>query len=183
MGHDALSCDLLPSEIPGPHYQGDVRDIIRAENWDLAVFHPPCTYLANSGVRWLYRNGVKNAERWELMRGAAAFFLELWQAPIQKICIENPIQHKHAREIINIQYTQTIQPYEFGHGETKRTCLWLKNLSPLQPTNTVDGRIARVHTLSPSPDRWKKRSRTYQGIAQAMASQWGKYIFSGQTTF
>lgn len=172
-GHDALSCDLLDSETPGPHYQGDVRDLLN-EKWDLAIFHPPCTYLANSGVRWLYNSdGSKNIQRWEYMKEATEFFNVLLTCEIHKIAIENPIQHKHARGLLKESYTQTIQPWMFGHGETKKTCLWLKNLPILQPTNVVDGRTARVHRLPPSDDRWKERSRTYKGIADAMAEQWG----------
>lgn len=172
-GHDAVSCDLLPSDTPGPHYRGDVRDIIN-DGWDLAVFHPPCTYLANSGVRWLYnQDGTKNLNRWEEMKKATEFFNELLSSDIPKIAVENPIQHKHARELIVKHYTQTIQPYEFGHGETKKTCLWLKNLEPLKPTKIVEGRKDRIHKLPPSPDRWKLRSITYKGIAEAMAEQWG----------
>jgi len=174
-GHDAISCDLLPSELHGPHYQGDVRDVLKSEKWDLMIAHPPCTYLANSGSRWLYNSdGSKNIQRWNAMKEATEFFNELLSANIHKIAIENPIQHKHARELIKEHYAQTIQPWLFGHGETKQTCLWLKNLPLLQPTNIVDGRAARVHRLPPSDTRWKERSRTYEGIAQAMAEQWGK---------
>lgn len=183
MGHDALSCDLLPTEHPGPHYQGDIRDLIRAENWDLAVFHPPCTYLANSGARWLYSNGEKDPGRWDNMRQAAEFFKELLRSPINKICIENPIQHKHAKEIIKTPFSQVIQPWQFGHPESKATCLWLKNLPPLSPTNILQkppsGRWENQtpgghNKIPPSKDRWKLRSKTYPGIADAMAQQWGE---------
>jgi len=167
-GHDAWSCDLLPTEKPGPHYQGDVYGFWR-QSWDLLIAHPPCTYLANSGVRWLYNaDGSYNTERWAAMQEAAAFFWSLFHAPVARICIENPIPHKHA----NLpRYTQTIQPWQFGHGETKRTCLWLRGLPPLKPTDIVSGRQPRVHHAPPSKDRWKERSRTYPGIAAAMAEQ------------
>jgi len=167
-GHDAVSCDLLPTESPGPHIQGDVREIL-AEGWDLMIAHPPCTYLCNSGVSWLYRR----PGRWEKMREAALFFRQLLEAPIPRICVENPIMHKYAVEIIGRRQDQVIQPWMFGHGETKATCLWLKNLPPLRPTNIVEGREQRLHRLPPSPDRWKERSRTYPGVARAMAEQWG----------
>ena len=167
-GHDAWSCDLLPTERPGQHYQGDVFDIIE-DGWELMIAHPPCTYLANSGVRWLH----EKPGRWILMNDGANFFFELLHAPIKRICIENPIPHKYAVEVIGRKYTQTIQPWQFGHGETKRTCLWLRRLPPLVPTDIVDGREPRVHHMPPGPDQWKNRSRFYPGIAAAMAEQWG----------
>lgn len=173
-GHEALSCDLLETEKPGPHYVGNVMDIIN-DGWDLMIAHPPCTYLANSGVRWLYKGGkgdIKDFKRWTLMVMAANFFLDLFNAPIPHIAVENPVMHRHATQIIGSKATQIIQPWQFGHGEIKGTGLWLKNLSPLKPTNIVDGRVPRVHYASPSPDRWKERSRTYKGIAEAMADQW-----------
>lgn len=171
-GHYAMSCDLLPTDIPGNHYQGDVIDTLD-DGWDLMIAHPPCTYLANSGVRWLYnKDGSRNEERWQNMLEAAEFFKTLLNAKIPMIAVENPIQHKYARELINFPYTQIIQPWMFGHGETKATCLWLKNLPPLVPTNVVDGREGRIHRLPPSEDRWKIRSTTFQGIAEAMAHQW-----------
>jgi len=172
LGHDAWSCDLLPAADGDPHHiQGSVLDHL-AEGWDGAVFHPPCTYLANSGVRWLYggKGNVRDEVRWKQMREAAQFFLDLMDCPITRIAIENPIQHRHADLP---PYDQVIQPWQFGHGETKATCLWLKNLSPLVPTKIVDGRKPRVHFASPSPDRWKERSITLSGIAEAMAMQWG----------
>jgi hypothetical protein len=175
-GHDALSCDLLPSESPGPHYEGDIKDILFSEKWDLMIAHPPCTYLTNSGVRWLYNtDGSRNLKRWRMMEEGVEFFNELLNAHIPKIAIENPVQHKYARELIKEKYSQIIQPWMFGHGETKKTCLWLKNLPLLQHTNIVEGREARIHKLPPSEDRWKERSRTYTGIAEAMVSQWGNY--------
>lgn len=167
-GHDAMSCDLLETEINGSHHKGNVFDIID-DNFDLMIAHPPCTYLANSGVRWL----AKDEDRFASMQKAAAFFHELLNTNIPRICVENPIIHKYAAEIIGCRQTQTIQPWQFGHGETKATCLWLKNLPNLVPTKIVDGRTPRVHHSSPGPDRWKERSRTLLGIADAMAEQWG----------
>ena len=166
-GHDAMSCDLLPTDQPGPHYEGDVFDIIN-DGWDLMVAHPPCTYLSNSGVTWLHRQ----EGRWDNMRNGAKFFKKLMETNIPKIAIENPIMHKYAVEIIGRRQDQVVQPWMFGHGETKATCFWLKNLPKLTPTNIVEGRVQRLHLLPPSPDRWKLRSTTYQGIADAMAAQW-----------
>lgn len=170
-GHDAMSCDLLPTEVPGPHHQGDVFDVI-GDGWDLMVAHPPCTYLANSSVIWLMPGGVRNEERWAKMEQGAAFFRSLLEAPIPRIAVENPIIHGHARRLIGAGQNQVVQPWQFGHGETKATCLWLKNLPPLMPTEVVDGREQRVWRLPPGPDRWKERSRTFPGIAEAMADQW-----------
>ena len=167
-GHDAMSCDLLPTEVPGPHYQGDVRDILY-DGWDMMIAHPTCTYLCNSGVCWLY----KREGRWEQMREGALFFKKLLDAPIKKKCIENPIPHKYALKIIGRKYDQIVQPHQFGHGETKATCFWLDELPPLLPTEIVQGREQRLHRLPPSPTRWKERSRTFPGIARAMAEQWG----------
>ena len=163
-GHTAVSCDLLPTDVPGPHYQGDVFDIIN-DGWDLMIAHPPCTHLAVSGARHFK---VKQASG--VQRDALDFVRALLDAPIPKIALENPISiiSSHIRKP-----DQIIQPWQFGHGETKATCLWLKGLPLLVPTNIVDGREARVHKLPPSPDRWKLRSTTYQGIADAMAQQWG----------
>ena len=168
LGHDAISCDLLPTDILGPHYQGDIFDIIN-DGFDLMIAHPPCTYLCNSGVSWLY----KDKSRWDKMRDGAIFFKRLLDCNIPKICIENPIMHKYAVEIIGKRQDQLIQPWMFGHGETKATCFWLKNLPNLIPTKIVEGREQRLHKLPPSKDRWKIRSKTYQGIADAMAQQWG----------
>ena len=170
-GHDAWSCDMLPSEDrSNKHIIGDARDILN-DGWDLlAVFHPPCTRLCNSGVRWLAERNL-----WADLDEAAALFSAFWNAPIERIAVENPIMHRHAKERIAgyIPPAQTIQPWQFGHGETKATCLWLRGLPNLVPTNVVDGREQRVFRLPPSADRWKERSRTYPGIADAMASQWG----------
>ena len=162
-GHDAYSCDLLPSN--GPHYQGDVFDVAY-EGWDLMIAHPPCTYLCNSGVRWLKNSNQRVENMWE----ASKFFQKLWCLPIPKICIENPIPHRYG----NLpKYTQIIQPWQFGHGETKATCLWLKDLPALEPTRVVKGRKGKIHLMSPGPDRGRLRSITYQGIANAFAAQWG----------
>lgn len=163
-GHNAWSCDLLPTEIPGKHYQGYLEDYIGAGNeWDMIIAHPPCTHLAVSGARW-FKDKKKEQDY------AIAFFMMIANRQCEKICIENPIS------IMSTEWRkpdQIIQPWQFGHGETKATCLWLKGLPLLQSTNIVEGREQRVHKLPPSPDRWKERSRTYQGIADAMAEQWG----------
>lgn len=168
-GHDAWSCDLLPTEAPGPHYQCDARDIL-GNGWDLLVAHPPCTRLCNSGVRWLAERNL-----WAELDEAAALFAAFLNAPIPRRAVENPIMHKHAKERI-AGYTapsQILQPWQYGHGETKATCLWLRGLPNLVPTDVVEGREQRVFRLPPSADRWKERSRTFTGIATAMASQWG----------
>lgn len=166
-GHDAMSCDLLPTDVPGPHYAGDVRDIL-GNGWDLMVGHPPCTRLCNSGVCWLEKRNL-----WGAMEEGAEFFRLLMQADIPRIAIENPIPHKYALKIIGRRYDQVLQPWQFGHGETKATCLWLKGLPPLLPTCYITTRADKMHRLPPSPDRWKLRSKTYQGFADAMATQWG----------
>lgn len=166
-GHNAWSCDLLPTETPGQHIQDNVLDYLN-EGWDLMIAHPPCTRLTNSGVRWLAERDL-----WDEMAEAARFFLALLNAPILRKAIENPIPHKYAMRYIQRPYDQLIQPWQFGHGETKATCLWLDGLPRLRPTCVVEGRTARIHTLPPTEDRWKLRSMTYQGIADAMADQWG----------
>lgn len=166
-GHYALSCDLLPTDVPGEHYQGDVFDIID-DGWDLMIAHPPCTFLCNSGARWLY----EQEGRWENMLEGAEFFKRLLNANIPKKAIENPIMHKHAANIIGSRATQFVQPWMFGHGETKATGFHLVNLPKLIPTNIVEGRNGAIHKLPPSANRWKIRSKTYQGIADAMADQW-----------
>lgn len=162
-GHDAWSCDLLPAEDHSPqHYERDVMQLLD-NAWDLMIAHPPCTHLASSGARWF-------KDKQEEQQVAIHFFACLVAAPVARIAIENPIG------IMSTQYRkpdQIIQPWQFGHGETKATCLWLKNLPKLQSTDIVEGRHARVHREPPSPDRWKNRSRTYEGIAKAMAEQWG----------
>lgn len=167
-GHDAHSCDLLPTETVGPHYEGDVLRLLwhmdnAKSKYDLMIAHPPCTHLAVSGARWFKD---KQKERWEAIK----FFMALTEAKIEKICIENPVS---IMSTVFRKPDQIIQPWQFGHGETKATCLWLKGLPKLVPTNIVEGREARVHKASPGPDRWKERSRTLPGIAAAMAKQWG----------
>jgi len=160
-GHDAWSCDLLPSERPGQHIQGNVLEYL--SGWDLLVAHPPCTHLAVSGARW-FKDKKREQEE------ALQFVRELLSAPVEKIALENPVS------IISSTIRkpdQIIHPWQFGHGETKATCLWLKNLLPLMPTDIVAGRETRVHQMSPGPLRWKERSRTYDGIAKAMAEHWG----------
>jgi hypothetical protein len=166
MGHDAMSCDLLSTDRPGPHYQGDVFDII-GDGWDLMIAHPPCTHLAVSGARHF---AAKRADGRQ--QEAIAFFMALVNADIPRIAVENPVC------IMSSLYRkpdQIIQPWQFGHGETKATCLWLKNLPLLQPLNIVEGRADRIHKMPPSPERWKLRSTTYQGIADAIAAQWGMF--------
>lgn len=177
-GHDAWSCDLLPAEDrSNRHITGDARELLN-DGWDLLmVAHPPCTRLCNSGVRWLSSPppGKTKEQMWAELDEGAALFSAFWNAPIERICIENPVMHRHAKERIeNYQeFTQSVQPWQFGHGEVKRTCFWLKNLPPLVPTNVVDGREARVHRMPPGPQRWAERSRFFKGIAEAMADQWG----------
>lgn len=172
-GHDAMSCDLLPSESSlGPHYQGDIRDIIDRE-WDLIIAHPPCTHLAVSGARY-FKEKIADGRQQE----AIDFFMIFANNAIPRIAIENPVC------IMSSKYRkpdQIIQPWQFGHGETKATCLWLKGLPKLVPTNIVEGRLARIHKLPPSPDRWKERSRTFQGIADALATQYTAFINSRMT--
>jgi len=176
-GHDAWSCDLLPCERPGPHIRGDIlRYVVYGggpsatpvlyDRWDLMVAFPPCTHLAVSGARWFKDKAREQAE-------ALAFVRALMDAPVPRIAIENPVG------VISTRLRkpdQIIQPWQFGHGEVKATCLWLKGLPKLTPTNVVEGRTARVHREPPGPDRWKNRSRTYQGIADAMAEQWGPLL-------
>lgn len=166
-GHDAISCDLQDTERPGPHVVGDVRPMLR-ERWDLVIAHPPCTRICNSGVSWLEKRGL-----WQDMRDAVEFFRECLAANAPRVAVENPIPHGYAAELIGRRYSQIIHPWQFGHGETKATCLWLNGLPRLRPTAIVKGRVQRLHRLPPGPDRAKERSRTYQGIADAMAAQWG----------
>lgn len=170
-GHEAISCDLLPTEKPGPHIQGDVSSLLR-QAWDLVIAHPPCTYLANSGVRWLSNNST----RWELMRKGAAFFLECLNANAPKVAVENPVMHCYGREAIGgLRPSFTVQPWQFGDAAKKRTCFWVKGLEPLIPTSNMNAEqaIPECHLASPGPNRWKERSRTYPGIASAIAEQWG----------
>lgn len=177
-GHDAWSCDLLPAEDrSNKHIIGDARSIIN-DGWDLLIVaHPPCTRLCNSGVRWLTSppSGRTKEEIWRELDAAAELFSAFWNAPIERIAVENPVMHQHAKDrIINyVAPAQTIQPWQYGHGETKRTCLWLRNLPRLKPTNVVEGRHARVHRMPPGPHRQRERSRFFTGVAEAMADQWG----------
>lgn len=182
-GHDAMSCDLLETEVPGPHYQGDVRDVA-TEGWDLLIAHPPCTRLTNSGVRWLNvpPKGKTVEQMWTDLEGAATFYKLLRDLPIERKAIENPIMHCYARERVTIGHRQVVQPWMFGEPAFKATGLELINLPELRATNVL-ARPAKgtdeykkwsaVHLASPGPDRWKERSRTYKGIADAMAAQWG----------
>jgi hypothetical protein len=197
-GHFAVSVDLLPADDgnklwgsgdyaairgQGVHYQGDIMDFIFGDagglmdaGFDLMIAHPECTYLCNSGVRWLYINGRKengqDLERWRKADEAADHYNRLGEAPIDRICRENPVMHNYALGRCG-HATQFVQPWQHGHGEIKATGLRLKNLPLLKPTKIVDGRTPRVHHASPGPDRWKERSRTLTGIAAAMADQWG----------
>lgn len=161
-GHDAWSCDLLPSEIPGQHIQGDVTEVL-ANDWDLLIAHPPCTHLAVSGARWFKDKVNEQATALEFVRLLLA-------APVPRIALENPISIISSRIR---KPDQIVQPWMFGHGEVKATCLWLKNLPKLEAENIVSGREPRVHREPPSAERWKNRSRTFPGIALAMANQWG----------
>ena len=187
-GHDAWSCDLMPCDGDNTyHFQQDVTEIIYDDCWDLLIAHPPCTFLSNSGALRLYKGGKKcngtDRDRWDNMVKGAVFFRLFLCADIPKICVENPVIHGHATEIIGEKYTQTIQPYQYGHPESKRTCLWLKGLPELKPTNILtkpecgywDNQCpSGQNKLGPSPDRAKVRSQTYTGIAEAMANQWGQ---------
>jgi len=172
LGHDATSCDILPTEKPGKHHQGDVAKIL-GDGWDMMIAHPPCTYLSVSGIHWNNRG-----RGWEQTEKALEFVQLLMNAPIPRIAIENPISIISSRIK---KPSQVIQPWMFGHMEQKATCLWLKNLPALRETNNVkaemmklpDKERQRIHYLPPSKDRWKLRSTTYQGIAEAMAKQWG----------
>jgi site-specific DNA-cytosine methylase len=166
-GHDAMSCDLLPSDQrDGDHYQGDVRDVIGL-GWDLMIAHPPCTHLSVSGARHFEEKRADGRQQ-----EAIDFFMYLADLPIPRIAIENPVCIMSS---VWREPDQIIQPWQFGHGETKATCLWLKGLPPLVPTKIVAGREQRIWKMPPGPDRWKERSRTYEGIASAMAQQWGNY--------
>lgn len=166
-GFDAMSCDLLPTDVPGPHYQGDMFDLELSE-FDLLIAFPPCTHLAVSGARWFPEKRADGRQQ-----AALDFVRRIMDAPVPKIAIENPVS------IISSAIRkpdQTIQPWQFGHGETKRTCLWLKGLPLLKPTDVVEGREARIWKLPPSENRWKERSKTFPGIAAAMADQWGAVL-------
>jgi len=166
-GHEAMSCDLLPTDVPGPHYQGDVRDVLDYP-WDLMIAHPPCTHLSVSGARHFEAKRMDGRQQ-----SAVSFFMMLAKADIPMIAIENPVCIMSS---MWRQPDQTIQPWQFGHGETKATALWLKGLPLLRPTNIVEGREDRIHRMPPGPERWKERSKTYPGIAAAMADQWGSIL-------
>ena len=164
LGHDAWSCDMLASEDESAyHVQGDVLALLDG-GWDLGIFHPPCTRLTVAGARWFRGKEQEQAD-------AIAFVERLWSCDIPRVCIENPIGVLSTSSQLG-EPTQIVQPWQFGHGETKATCLWLRGLSPLDPTQIVDGREARIHRMPPGANRWRERSRTYQGIADAMAQQW-----------
>jgi len=187
-GHDAWSCDVLPSDdLTNRHIQDDVLEVLNMESWDmLMVAHPPCTRLCNSGVRWLHKAppGKTLAEMWEQLDQGAELFSKLWNSDVPRVAIENPVMHKYAKaRIKNFEpFTQSIQPYEFAESIeaedniSKRTCLWLRNLPPLIKTGTLTRETARhdIHNASPGKDRWKVRSKFHKGIAEAMADQWGK---------
>lgn len=167
LGHDVMSCDLLPTETEGNHYQGDVREVIHYP-WDMIIAHPPCTNTSVSGARWFKEKRKTGAQQ-----ASVSFFLELWrhaQQHIEHAAFEHPVS---IMSTLLRKPDQTIQPWQHGHGETKATCLWLKNLPPLEPSDVVDGRESRIYNLPPTDDRWKIRSKTYAGIAAAMAAQWG----------
>lgn len=179
-GHEAWSCDLEGIEPEGYwrnyHWFGDCRTLINQAPYgylDMMIAFPPCTYLCNSGARWLYKDGKLDEERCSNVVLGAQLFTDLMNADIPKIAIENPIMHGYAKELIGRKQDQIIQPWQFGHGEVKATCFWLKGLPLLQPTKIVEERVARVHRAQPGPNRWKERSRTLKGIADAMVQQWG----------
>lgn len=177
-GHEAYSCDIQDQSGGHPewHIKGDALKAIYSQSWDLLIAHPPCTYIANSGVPWLH----KDASRWQKLDEACEFFRAILSAPIERIAVENPIPHKYAVERIGRKYDQLIQPYQFGHMETKATCFWLKGLPKLVHTSNLKAETMalpykvrnRLHWLPPSPDRAKIRSKTYSGIAEAIAKQW-----------
>lgn len=183
-GHDAISCDLLPSESDfGPHHQGDVRPLLR-EPWDLVIAHPTCTFLCKSSIRWLTDPDPKYKLRWQQLIESAEFFRACLDANAPRVAVENPQMHRWATKIVGRRYDQLVQPYMFGHTERKGTGLWLRDLPPLVPTEDVYAATMalparerdRVHYAPPGPDRWKARSTTYSGIAEAMAAQWGGRI-------
>lgn len=167
-GHDAISCDILSTESEGPHYQGDVRDILY-DNWDLIIAHPPCTRLTNAGVRWLHERNL-----WKELDEACAFFSLFLDHSCKKIVVENPIPHKYAIDRIGRKYDQVIQPWQFGHKESKAICLWIKGLPQIVPTNIIskEFREQKVFRMGPSKNRAKDRSRFYIGVAEAMSLQW-----------
>lgn len=187
-GHDAISVDLKPSRTPGQHHQGDALAWLKANahTLDLAILHPPCTYLCNSGARWLHDEPddsgfLKGPPRWVAMFEAAAFFRACLEVPVPRVAVENPVIHGYARALIGARQTQTIQPYQHGHLKRKRTALWLRGLPPLHPSHDLTAetlalpyaQTADIHHASPGKDRAEVRSVTYPGIARAMARQWG----------
>jgi site-specific DNA-cytosine methylase len=167
LGHEAMSCDIIPTDSPGQHYQGDVRDVLDYP-WDMMIAHPPCTHLSVSGARHFAEKKLDGRQQ-----SAVAFFMTLAKADIPRIVIENPVC---IMSTVWRKPEQVIHPWQYGHGETKATCLWIKGLPNLEPTNIVEGRSDRIHKMAPSPTRWKERSKTYQGIANAMADQWGFFL-------
>jgi hypothetical protein len=176
-GHDAYSCDILPAGYhkpnpPSRHIRGDVTALLK-DKWDLVIAHPPCTYLCNSGVRWLKVDGKWDKIRWYDMVQGALFFKKCLEANAPKVCVENPIMHGYAVKIVGVLPTQRIQPWQFGHGESKCTCLWLRGLSILKPTKIAQGRKQRIHEMYSVSNRGLQRSVFYPGIAKAMAEQWG----------
>lgn len=188
LGHDAWSCDILPTEAdPTYHIEAPVQSVLHLE-WDLMIGHPPCTFMANSANKHLYigmkKENGRNEERWKSMEEGAAFFRMLWEADIPHIALENPVMVGHAQKLVGARFSQSIQPWQFGHPEVKRTCLWLKNLPPLVASNNVYDEMmkldyrdrAKVHHEAPGDARWKNRSRTFSGIAEAMADQWSAYL-------
>ncbi len=198
LGHRATSCDLLPSEIPGRHFMWDALEMLAMGEWDLVIAHPPCTYLCNSGVRWLYGkkggSAKRDEARWTAMRAGAQFFRAFADEYSGPLCIENPVMHGHAQTEVGPMpgfERQTVQPYQFGHLETKATVLHLRGLRPLVETENVEAAMRKlpksrtnlVHLASPGPERWALRSRTYPGIAEAMAHQWGGRVSSVSVSF
>lgn len=187
LGHEAWSCDLEPADDDSQHhFQEDAIAMAYQHHWSLIIGHPECTYLANSGAKHLYANmkaeNGPNPDRWARMGAAAAFFLTLWNCPSAEcVALENPIMLGHPKRMFGIpEPTQVIQPWMFGHGETKATCLWLRGLPDLQPTNVVEGREQRVFRMAPGPNRKRDRSRTFEGIAEAMAEQWGNFLIGAE---
>lgn len=196
-GHDAWSCDILPSEDNSNHHIiGDIREVIKMTKWDLLIIaHPPCTRLCNSGVRWLHTPppGRTLEEMWIELDQGAELFSDIWNCDIPRKAIENPVMHKYAKERIENyrHFDQSIQPWQFAENDSspdnvkKRTCLWLENLPKLVPTGFLDGKTARpeIHHASPGPDRTRKRSKFFPGIADAMAEQWGNFISKSEDAY
>lgn len=181
LGHEAFSNDVIDCSGGHPewHLKMDVYDAVNLYKWDAAIFFTPCTYSCNSGVRWLAKDGrIINHERYNLMLEYAGMLKNMLSSYIPFVACENPIPHKYALEVIGRKYDQIIQPWQFGHGESKATCLWLKNLPKLKPTEIVEGREQRIWRLPPGEERAKERSKTYPGIARAMAEQWSEYLIN-----